>query len=282
MSVRIMTDSASDFSLEELEKYGVTMIPMQILAGDDAYEDDRSRPMGSFWDVLKEGKQVKTSLPSPASFLDAFEAAKDAGDEVVCVTIAEGLSGTYQSAVAIKEMVDWDKIYILEGGAAAAAAAERLLVIRACELRDQGLTGAEIVEDLRSFRSKIRLFACLNTLEYLARGGRLPKSVALIGNAIKLKPMIAFSQDGKIDVLKKCLGERHALKDMVSRALQYRPDLRYPIIPLYPDTDENCLKFLDALREAGFDYPMTEPQPIGATIGTYIGPGAYGIALVEE
>lgn len=94
--------------------------------------------------------------------------------------------------------IHYENIFIIDAkGAAAAAAAEKLLVKRACELRDAGeLSAPQIAADLEQFRSRIRLYACLDTLEYLARGGRLPKSIATVGNAIKLKPIVSFSEEG--------------------------------------------------------------------------------------
>lgn len=282
MKIQIVIDSASDITLQELKQWQVKLIPMPLFCGNDTWQDDKTKPMDVFWDLLIGGSDVKTSQPSPDAFAQVFEQAKKAGEAVICVLISSKLSGTYQGAVLARSMVGYENIYIVDAKGAAAAAAEKLLVKRACELRDAGeLSAPQIAADLEQFRGRIRLFACLDTLGYIARGGRLPKSVAAIGNAIKLKPIVCFSAEGEIHVLKKVLGGKNAMREMTELAMSHSVCADYPVIPLFAQNDENCLCYVESLRNAGFPVRMQEPQGIGATIGTYIGPGGYGIAFVE-
>lgn len=282
MGIQILTDSASDITLKELKDWRVKLIPMPLLCGNDTWLDDRTRPMDMFWDLLIGGADIKTSQPSPDAFVQVFEQAKEAGDAVICILISSKLSGTYQGAMLAKSMVDYDNIYIIDAKGAAATAAEKLLVKRACELRDAGeLSAPQIAAELEQFRSRIRLYACLDTLEYLARGGRLPKSVANIGNAIKLKPIISFSAEGEIHLLKKVLGGKRAMQEMTELVISHSVCSDFPVIPLFAQNDENCRIYMESLKNAGFSARMQEPQGIGSTIGTYIGPGGYGITFVE-
>ena len=132
MSVRIVTDSASDMSLAELEEKCVELVPMPLLCGDKTYIDDKKTPMAAFWQMMMEGENIKTSQPSPEAFARCFHQAREAGDEVVCVLISSKLSGTFQGAVLARTMEEYEPVFLVDGGQAAASAAEKLLVYRAC------------------------------------------------------------------------------------------------------------------------------------------------------
>lgn len=280
MGIRIITDSASDITRAEMEQYQVELIPIPLLCGEKTYMDDKTMETDFFWKMLTDGVNIKTSLPSPDSFLQVFEDAKAQGDEVVCILISSGFSGTYQSAVLAKSMAEYDKIYLVDSKCAAAA--EKMLVFRACELRENGLAAEEIAADLEIFRGRVHLIACLDTLEYLKRGGRLSGAAASIGNMLKLKPVITFSKEGEILVLGKARGAKKALKEMTELAMKPKLEEAYPVIPIYAQNDVNCQEYMAALHEAGFRVNEKVPEGIGATIGTYIGPGGYGITYVEK
>lgn len=283
MKIRILTDSASDLTPEELDSHQVGLIPMPVLCGDKTYMDDKTIPMETFWEMLFQGISVKTSQPSPDAFIHAFEAAKKAGEAAICIVISSALSGTFQCALMARQMVGYEHIHVIDAGKAAAAAAEKMLVLEACRLRDTGrYSAAEIAEQLEQFRSRVRLIACLDTLEYLARGGRLPKTVAGLGTALKVKPIITLSPQGEIAVCKKVVGFQRAMREMVAFAQSFSVDTSYPLIPIFAHTQQNCQMFLDHLQQAGFSHPTQVPETIGATIGTYIGPGGYGLVFVEQ
>ena len=282
MSIRIFTDSASDITRAELEELQAELIAMPLQCGEETYVDDKTTPVETFWQMLLDGVNIKTSLPSPDTFVQKFEAAKEAGDEVLCILIASKLSGTYQGAMLAKQIVDYDGIHVIDAGHAAASVAEKMLVIAACRMRDQGCTAEEIVRRLEQLRGSVRLIACLDTLEYLARGGRLPAAVASIGTKLQLKPIIVFGENGEIQVVKKCMGSKRAMRDMTEMVTECRINPEYPVIPIFAQNDRNCQEYVASLKNAGCVGAMQAPQGIGATIGSYIGPGGYGIVFVEK
>lgn len=283
MKIRIITDSAADFSQEELRRCQITRIPMPILCGEETYLDGQTLSLGGFWQKLTSGALVKTSLPSPEAFLAEFQAAKAAGDAVICILISSALSGTLQCAELARTMAEYEHIYIIDALQAAASAAEKLLVLEACRMRDAAQqTPAEIAAHLEAFRSRIRLFACLDTLEYLARGGRLSRTAANVGALAQVKPIITFSESGEVKVFSKAIGRQRAMAAMVKTVLSHDIAADHPVAPIYADCNTNCLAFLEQLQEAGFALQAVSPSPIGATIGTHIGPGAYGIVFVEK
>lgn len=278
--IRIITDSAADFGRQELEERRITCVPMHIAFGEDSYTDGVDLPRELFWQRLTAGENPKTSQPSPDEFLSVFEQVRSVGDEAVCVLISSALSGTLQSAMVAAGIAEGARVCIVDS--LAAAIAERFLVLRACQLRDGGkLTAAEIAQELTAFRSRIRLFACLDTLEYLARGGRIPKAAASLGSLIQLKPLVTLSPDGRVALAGKGMGRHRATEALVRLALEHPADPAYPIVPIYAQHADNCAPFVKRLTASGMPCRMEDSLPIGPTIGTHIGPGAFGVVYVE-
>ena len=281
MSIRIITDSAADFSPAELEQLRITCVPMQVVFGEDSYTDGQTLTPEIFWQRLTAGENPKTSQPSPDAFLSVFEEAKAAGDEVICITIAAVLSGTLQSAMIAREMADYASIHVIDS--IKAAVAQKMLVLHACRLRDEGqLTAAQIAQALSDLRPRIRLFACLDTLEYLARGGRITKAAASLGTMVRFKPLVTLSEDGHVELAGKGIG-MHRATDAVIRLIEAcEIDRSFPVIPIYSQTPDNCLAFVRKLNAAGIACEEDGIMPIGATISTHIGPGAFGLVFVEK
>lgn len=280
MSVRIMTDSAADFSLEELAEKNVELIPMPLSCGEKTIVDDKTTAMETFWEIMISGTDIKTSQPSPDTFISHFEVARATGDQVLCILISSALSGTYQGANLAKSMLDDNGIYLIDS--MAATASEKLLVYKACQLREQGFSAAGIASELEHYKGRLRLYACIDTLEYLVRGGRLNRTVGAVGNTLKLKPIVTISAKGTIAVEKKVIGSKRAMKELIQLIMSRPVDIREKIIPVYAYDAANCHEFLAGLKEAGFAGQLDEPQQIGATVGAYIGPGGFGLAFVEE
>ena len=219
--IRIITDSAADFSASELRANNLTAIPLQIVFGSDTYEDGVTLTPEIFWQRIMSGENPKTSQPAPDAFLRAFEEAKAAGDSVVCILLSSGLSGTVQSAMLAKSMADYDEIHIVDS--LQAATAEKMLVLRACQLRDENkLTAAEIAEELTRFTKRIRLYASLDTLDYLARGGRIPQAAASLGALVQLKVLISISDEGKVGLAGKGMGLHRASASLLKLIQQHK------------------------------------------------------------
>lgn len=280
-NIQIITDSASDITLAELEEYNVKLAPMDIIMADKVLTDDKTHPMSEIWDRLRNGESIKTSQPSPERFLNHFLAAKDQGDEVVCIVVSSGLSGTYQSAVIAKEMADYDNIHIVD--ALWPTAAEKLLVYEACRMRDSGeQDAAAIAQRLDVLKTKIRLFASIDSLEYLVVGGRLSKAAGSIGNLLGLKPYFSFDAEGKVKIVKKPRGSKRLMEDLTQELLNSPIDPSYPVVALYACDDANCRDMLAHLSKTSPDVTKADIQEIGAVIGTYIGPGGFGVTYIVK
>ena len=280
MAVRIITDSASDFDLEVAKRRRITVVPMTVQFGSAAFIPGKNLSNDTFYQLLQEGKENPyTSQPSPAAFLRLFEEAKAAGDQVVAILLSGALSGTLQSAFIAKDMCEYDPVYIVDSRTATAGM--QILVNYACKLRDSGLPAAAIAGEVERLKDKVRIFAVIDTLEYLRRGGRLSGFQAGLGAVTKLKPTIAV-RDGAVGIVGKSFGMSAAVKHLTKMLEEHPIDDDFPSYFLYSDDKSREELLLPGLKEAGKLPLRLHYCGIGPTIGTHIGPGALGMAYIER
>lgn len=277
--VRIITDSAADFELYELEKYNVTCVPMQISFDDNEYKENENLTKTQFYELLETGGVFpKTSQPTPYDFEVLFENFKDSGEECVIITISSALSGTYQNAFLVKNMLCYDECYVVDS--LNATAGERILVEHAVKLRDEGKSAKEIFEELEILKTKIKLFACVDTLEYLHKGGRLSKTAYTVGTIANIKPVIRITEEGTVEVSAKAISMKGGI-NAVSKKLQiYTPDLTYPIYIVYSNNRKNGDSLAAAVQKSGYSILPENIINIGATIGAHVGSDACGVVYV--
>ena len=146
-------------------------------------------------------------------------------------------------------------------------------------LAKEGKSAEEIVAALDEMKSKIKVLAVVDTLEYLCKGGRVSRTAAAIGEMAKVKPMITVSE-GQVSVIGKSLGKNKAIGSLLKALGECEVDERFPIYSVSTLGTENCEVFEKRLTEAG--YQFKERVQLGATIGTHIGPGAFGIIFVTK
>lgn len=275
--IRILVDSASDYTMDEVCQKQMEMIPIRITIGDKSYRDGLDLGRDEFYELLTASREFpKTSQPSPQDFLDVFRSAKENGDELIYIALSSALSGTYQSAVLAKNIVEYGKIYLVDS--LSATYTIKVLADHACRLREEGKGAEEIVHETEALKSRVKVVAALETLEFLARGGRIGKATALIGNMANIKPLITVTESGQVETLGKCLGKNKAISAVIHQLKEERPDPAFPIYSIYSYGTENSEVFEKKLLLEGF--PAKARLQIGSTIGTHIGPGAFGVIFV--
>ena len=279
MSVKLICDSACDISQAEAKELNITVLPLKTLIDGVEYLDGVTITPQEFYDKLETCRELPTtSQLSPAEFDDVFRPAVDSGDEVVVITISGKLSGTARSA-AIAAAEHPGKIWIVDSESVTIG--QRILVMYAIRLRDEGLSAREIAQQLDRIKSRVCLLARVDTLEYLVRGGRLSKTAGIAGTVLNIKPVLSV-EDGVVKVLGKARGSRHS-NNMLTEFIQKKGgvDFSLPVMLAYSGTDDALLKgYIDnsrALWEGHFNsLPMSM---IGSTISTHAGPGAIAVAF---
>lgn len=278
--VRIITDSAADYTQAELKARGVTAVPMPITFGDEVFRDGVDLTKDEFYTRLAAGEFPRTSQPSPELFRALFAEAKDAGDEVVAVVLSSGLSGTFQGANLAKSMLeDSTGIYVVDGKSASIG--QRMLVDYAVRLRDEGKSAAEIAASLEEAAPRVRFYAVMDTLKYLQKGGRLSRTAAAMGTLANLKPVIQLPT-GAVEVVGKAIGMRRAIDILVDKVKKGNVDPNFPIYTVYSHNRENCEALRAAMEKAGCPADPELIFDLGPTIGTHIGAGACGAAFLTR
>ena len=276
MAVRIITDSG--FDVPDASDARLTVLPLSITFGDTTYADGVDLTNDRFFELLIESDELpKTSQATPYAYAQIFERVRAAGDEAVVITLSSGLSGTYQSAVTAA--ADYPEVHVVDSKNVTIG--QGVLVQYALRLADEGRGAAEIASMVESARERLVLLALLDTLEYLRRGGRIPKAAADLGKLVNLKPLVALSPEGRVAMAGKAIG-RHRAGDALIKMIKASPvDPRYPILPLYTAGRENCIAFLRQAAQAGYACTIDDAISVGPTIGAHVGPGVFGLAYVS-
>ena len=282
MAVKLISDSACDISQSEAKELNITVLPLKTMIDGVEYLDGVTITTQEFYDKLETCKELPTtSQLSPAEFEDVFQPAVENGDEIVVVTISGKLSGTSQSA-SIAAADHPGKVWVVDSESVTIG--QRILIMYAVGLRDKGLSGQEIAEQLNRIKSRVCLLARVDTLEYLVRGGRLSKTAGFAGALLNIKPVISV-EDGEVRVLGKARGSKQS-DNMLTDFIQKKGgvDFNLPVMLAYSGTDDALLKgYIDNSRTLWQEHLNSLPVTmIGSTISTHAGPGAIAVAFFAD
>ena len=275
--IKIMVDSSSDCRKED--GFFDICVPLTVSIGGKDYRSGVDLSADEFYELLTTSQEFpKTSQPSPEAFAQEFEKIKEAGDEVICLTLSSALSGTYQSAVIAKSMVDYEGIYIVD-----TLCVTHMIGILAKFAREQiaaGVPAAQIAQQCEELKSKIKVLAGVDTLEYLYKGGRLSRASAAVGEIAGIKPIITITAEGTITTAGKAIGIPRAIQTILTKLKSYEPDDRFPLYTLCTCGTENLEALEKKLAAAGFE--SAGRLQVGSTIGAHAGPGVYGVLFVTK
>lgn len=282
MAIKFIIDSGSDLLPEEAQKLGLIHLPLTVRFGEEEYLDGVNISHREFYEKLIESDTLpKTSQVTPSRFAEVYEKVVSQGDTAVVVTLSGKLSGTYQSAVVAA--ADYEgKVFVVDSENVALG--ERIVIMRGLELAKEGLSAAEIKAKLDKEKKKVRLIALLDTLEYLKKGGRISSTVAFVGGVLSIKPVIQVI-DGEVKQVGKARGSKQGnnlLREMVKECGGI--NFEKPYYLAYSGLSDDLLqKYVQDSAELWEG--KTDELPIstvGATIGTYAGPGAIAVTFFEN
>lgn len=280
MSVKIVVDSTADL-LPDIRSR-VHVVPLTIHFGEKEYVDGVNIDSRKFYELLVESDELPTtSQATPFAFAEVFKKATADGSDVVCITCAASLSGTYQSAVIAAEEFE-GRVCVVDSRTIAIGSA--ILTEYALDLAGQGLSAREIVWKLQQKREKIRLLAMLDTLEYLKKGGRISATVAFAGGLLNIKPVVTID-GGEIKLLGKARGSRQANNLLVQEIQKAGGvDFAKPVLLGYTGLSDALLQKYIAdsagLWEGNCD--VLRSTVVGSVVGTHAGPGAVAVAFFAK
>ncbi len=286
---QLFSDSSCDLPIELSEQYNVRVIPYYITFDKETYYKEHEEISNEeFYQKLLQKVFPKTSLPSVQDYMNAFTEAIEAGKDVLCFCLTAKFSGSYQSAVNAKSILEEDypdaKIKIVDS--IQATAGEGLLVLQAARMQQAGFSIDEVVERVEAIKDTARIMFTVDSLECLQKGGRIGKVTSLAGTMLNLKPMIVL-KEAELMPYSNVRGRKKALEKTLAMVEEYFSENNES----YDDYDF-CLanattmeetkmvqEKLEVLLGRKVDFPIFQ---IGVTIGTYCGPGALGICFVKK
>ena len=279
MRVTIITDSASDITQTEARQWGITVLPLKTRFGDTEYLDGVTMTHDQFYQRLVESDELPTtSQLSPFDYAEAFRCGAQGGAQVLCITLSSRLSGSYQSAcIAAEELPG--RVTVVDSRNVCVG--QRVLVELALQLARAGEGAEAIAARLEQERSRVRVIALLDTLEYLRRGGRISAASAVAGTLLSIKPVVAV-EDGAVVVLGKARGSKNGgnmLNSLVEKSGGI--DFSRPLCLGYAGLSDALLqKYIADSAPLYSGHPGPLPVScIGSTIGTHVGPGAIAAAF---
>lgn len=276
--IRILTDSGSDICAPFPEN--LTVIPLTIHFGSEEYRDGETIDHKTFYEKLTSGSALPTtSLIPPGEFEQAYKKAQDAGETVIAIVLSSKLSGTYQSAALAAE--GFDHVYVVDS--LNATLGEQILVKYALQLVERGMSAADIAAELERAKSHVNLMGLPDTLEYLHRGGRVSKTVAVLGGALSIKPVLRLV-DGVVVMIGKARGSKNGNNYLIQEVNKSGVDFSKPLCLGYTGlSDELLQRYIADSRQLWEGKVDTLPiSTVGATIGTHVGPGAIVVAFFDN
>lgn len=280
MSIKVMVDSASDINELEAKQLGVGFVPMKVNFGEEEFLDGVNLLPDEFYDKLKLSKEMpKTSLINEYSWDEAFKNALQQDDELIVITLSSRLSGTYQMAVEASKKYN-NKVVVIDS--MSAALGERLLCLYALKLIKDGLSLTEIKNELNKKKNDLCVFAVIDTLKYLKKGGRISATTAFVGEILSIKPVVKVI-DGEVKVIGKAHGNKKGnllLNSLIEESNGI--DFNLPFGLIYSGNDKtNINRYIEDSKTI-FKNTDVKAYGLGCTIGTHIGGGAVGVAFFKN
>lgn len=269
--IRIITDSSCDLPEAVVAEHRITIVPLTIRFGDDALIDREELSVDEFWDRLTTGEaSPETAAPSVGRFQEAYRNLSDEGaDGIVVIVLSSAISATHQAAtLAAEQFVSGIPVRVVDSRLVSGALG--LTVIEAAHAAAAGKTIDEVEALALDAAARTNLFAGLDTLEYLKRGGRIGAAQAFFGTLLDVKPIITF-KDGAVHPG----GRVRSHKKAVAAILAHVDALGEAEVGVVHSDPEDLDGFIEALAERGHvDPPVFR---LGPVVGTHGGPGVLGV-----
>ena len=283
-NVAIVTDTTACILPEQVEKYGIKVVPVDLIFKDRVYRDRIDINPSEFYQLLKKAEKLPTtsgSLPEP--YLEAFKEASRYTSNILCICLSAKLSAMFNSALLAKEMLKGSRpdmnVEVLDCGTAAAG--QGLVVLAAAAKATSGGDLEGVIAATRGVMTKVKIFAALDTLYYLVKGGRVPKAAALVNSVLKIKPVFTI-EDGEAHTVALPRTTRSALKQVLKLMKRNLGKGAKPHVAVMHADSRDTALLLGEQISAQFDCAelfITEFTPV---MGVHTGPGLIGIAFYSD
>ena len=275
--IKIVTDSTCDIPADIIKKYGITIVPINVLFGNETYRDGVDINAEQFYKKLVESRvHPTTSAQSPGYFSEIFTRLSKETDEILTILFSSKISATYESAIQAKALVgDICKIEIIDSWQACGGLG--LPVIKAAEMVQAGAKLADVVAAVKDMCSRSHSYMVFDTLEYLRKGGRIGRAQALLGGLLKVTPILTL-RDGLVTPVQRTRSRTQAIDALVNLAKGAK---NIEALMLEHATTPDDLEIL-AKRVAEY-YPREKTifSRVNSVIGAHVGPHVLLMSFIE-
>lgn len=280
MAVKIVGATSAGISPEAAQQLDLTIVPLRVNFGTETLRDAVDISPEAFLDRLVASKQFPTTSQPPAGdFMTVFQKIRAAGDDALCVLLSNKLSGTVMSANAAKEQLQDEHVHVFD--TLNVSVGEAILVTEAARMAQAGKTVPEIVQRLEFMRDRVRLYFVVDTLEYLAKGGRVSNAQAFIGTVLQMKPILKV-ENGLVEGAERIrtTSKAHArLRNIVEEGMRGKSNVQVAV--MYTTIKDKAQKLADDIR-ADYHLPDVPVYNISPAVSAHTGPRALGAAFYAE
>ncbi|MBP5159625.1 MAG: DegV family protein [Lachnospiraceae bacterium] len=282
----ISTDSTADLPEEYIREQGINIIPLYYIIGGETYGDDKDMPLSQFYGKMREGERTSTNASNPLVLRESFEKILAQGKDILHISFSSGISCSHNNAAAVaRELLEEHKGVKIEViDSLAACMGQGLIVWHACRLKSEGKS----LEEVAAWVRENVLHTChqftVDSLVYLQRGGRISKTVMVLGGLINVKPVLHVDNEGHLTSMSNVRGRKKSLIGLVDNMEKQLGSYRdkNPIIMI---AHGDCLadaQFVGDLVKERFGYTNIMYNYISPTIGAHSGPGTIALFHLGE
>lgn len=279
----IMADSTADIPEALVKEYGIHIVPMSLVFGEESYVEGIDITVSQFYAKLAESKVLpSTSQTSPSQYVEVYRKllSENNNAPIISIHLSSGMSGTYQAARLAHSMLEEElghEVDITVIDSLCATYGFGLQVVHAARLAKQGLPVAQIEEEVIKLGKQRRLYFLVDTLEYLQKGGRIGKAAAVLGTLLNIKPILSVDQEGVIYAVDKARGSKRATARAIELFIKDFGDHRDINIAVCDAVNpEGAQQFLEAMAQH-FTLHEVVRTNIGAVVGSHVGAGTLAV-----
>lgn len=283
MNVHILADSGCDLPLSFFNQENTSFIPLRVQVENNDYEDLQAIDPKDVYRYIREGNIAKTSQASPETILQKFTELAQQNKPSLYIAFSSELSGTYQTAVMIKQQVleDYPNFQLEVIDSKCASLGLGLAVKHALTLSDNGNTLQEIAASVKDFCEHMEHLFTVDELEYLARGGRISKAQAFVGGLLNIKPLLHV-EAGHLVPLEKIRGKKKLYRRLLQLLEERGHDINNQVIAISHGDTLEAAEELKKMIEERFEPKEVYINIIGAAIGAHAGPGTLALFFLNR
>ena len=278
MTVKIVTDSSCDLPAELVQELGITVVPLYVRFGEEVYREQVDISLDEFYQRLEHGPiHPVTIQPSPQDFINVYQKLSQEADGIVSIHISNKLSGTCNSALQGKEMIEKGcPIEVIDSQSVTVGLG--LICMAAAKMAKAGESLSSVVKEVEQMIPNIHLLNLLDTLKYLQKGGRIGKAKALLGSILNVKPLITLKEGEVVPA-----GQVRSRSNGIERLFSFVESASNidGLAIAYNTTPDEAHALAERLGSI-FTKEAVKVVRLGTTLGVHMGPGSLAVGLREK